>query len=189
MARLEAFSGTISNGTIVDGVNWGQKIRDAISGDEGILGIVLSNSCDFDHDKIGYVVIAGLVDAQSILSKTKELASIMPNNGKPLNSKQKDKVKKYFEDFIYNVKATRYYTIYPAKELEDTFPVLAVDFQMIVSIPAVDIQTLEGVAELKSPYREEMMHRFTAYMGRVPVDRDTPEQIDAIVSQLSIGIL
>lgn len=73
--------------------------------------------------------------------------------------------------------------------MESLLPVLAVDFQMLVSIPLTQIESLEGVAELRTPYREEMMHRFTAYTGRVPVERDAQEDIDNVVKRLAIDIL
>ena len=189
MAKLEEFSGKITNGSVVEGVNWGQ-IGEAIEGGEGILGIVLSNSCDFENHKIGFVIVAGLVDAQSTFTRTKEFKNLTQKaDGKSLSQKQKEKIKDFFENAIYNTKASRYYTVYPAKEMESLLPVLAVDFQMLVSIPLTQIESLEGVAELRTPYREEMMHRFTAYTGRVPVEIDAQEDIDNVVKRLAIDIL
>lgn len=56
----------ITQGSIVSGVDWGR-------GEEiPVLSIVLSNACDFEHDKLSFLIVAALVPAKETLMSTKE---------------------------------------------------------------------------------------------------------------------
>ena len=50
-------------------------------------------------------------------------------------------------------------------------PPLFVDFQHVVSVPFAEINILENLAQLDSPYREQMMVQFASYTARIPIDR------------------
>lgn len=57
---ISEFKGQITQGTIVDGVDWGL-------GDENPLGIVISNACDLEHDHSGFLMVAALEVAADVL--------------------------------------------------------------------------------------------------------------------------
>ena len=61
--------GNITQGSIVSGVDWGR------GEDNPALSIVLSNACDFEHDKLSFLIVAALVPAKDTLMATKEYKS------------------------------------------------------------------------------------------------------------------
>ena len=166
MATIEiCATGEITTGTIVHNIPWSQ---DGVN----IPGIVLSNACDLEHDKAGYIIIAGLVEAKTTLLDSNEYKNLNITPRAELSSKDKVKLKRFYEDYIYNKGITRYYLIYPNKALEASMPAMLVDFQHLTSIPSNESNRLRILAELKSPFREEMMQHFTSYTSRVPVPRE-----------------
>ena len=79
------------------------------------------------------------------------------------------KVKPFLDDYILNKGVSRYY--YINMEPVVVSPPLFVDFQHIVSIPYDQINEFDNVAQLNSPYREQMMVQFASYTARIPIDR------------------
>lgn len=166
MATIEiCATGEITTGTIVHNIPWNQ---DGVN----IPGIVLSNACDLEHDKAGYIIIAGLVEAKTTLLDSNEYKNLNITPRAELSNKDKVKLKRFYEDYIYNKGITRYYLIYPNKALEASMPAMLVDFQHLTSIPSNDSNRLRILAELRSPFREEMMQHFSSYTSRVPVPRE-----------------
>ena len=173
----------ITQGSIVDGVDFG-------FGEDNPLGIVLSNACDFVNNKMGYVIVACLVPAKEVLLESKEFKNRIKGIGedKKISKTKWEKLKPFFDDYIYNKGVARYYFIYPNPILEAPF--WFVDFQHIVSIQYANINNLENIAQLNSPFREQMMVQFASYTARIPIDRieDTTEIVKSFLSEYSIEI-
>lgn len=170
----------ITQGSIVDGVDFGFQ--------ENPLGIVLSNACDFLNDKIGFVIIACLVPAKNVLLESKEFKNKIEgvDEDKRISNKKWGKLKPFFDDYILNKGVTRYFFINPDPVLDAPF--LFVDFQHIVSIPFTNINNLENIAQLNSPFREQMMVQFASYTARIPIDRmkDTTKIVNALLEDYVI---
>lgn len=164
MAMISEALVDITQGSIVDGVDFG-------SGEDNPLGIVLSSACDFINDKMGYVLLACLIPAKEVILESKEFKNKMEGVGEDhkLSKSKWGKVKPLLDDYIFNKGVSRYYFINVEPVLES--PPLFVDFQHIVSIPIAQIHELENVAQLDSPYREQMMVQFASYTARIPIDR------------------
>lgn len=173
----------ITQGSIVDGVDFGFE-------EDNPLGIVLSNACDFVNDKMGYVIVACLVPAKGVLLESKEFKNRIKGIGedKKLSKTKWEKLKPFFDDYIYNKGVARYYFIDPNPVLEAPF--WFVDFQHLVSIKYTNINNMENIAQLNSPYREQMMVQFASYTARIPIDRiaDTTEIVKSFLSKYSIEI-
>ena len=153
----------ITQGSIVDGVDFG-------FGENNPLGIVLSNACDFINDKMGYVLFASLVPAKNVILESKEFKNRVDGVEDHKLSKNKwSKIKPFLDDYIFNKSVSRYYFIKMEPVLES--PPLFVDFQHIVSIPYAETHRLENLAQLNTPYREQMMVQFASYTARIPIDR------------------
>lgn len=171
----------ITQGSIVDGANFG-------FGEDNPLGIVLSNACDFVNDKMGYVIVACLVPAKEVLLESKEFNNRIKGIGedKRISKTKWEKLKPFFDDYIFNKGVARYFFINPNPVLEAPF--WFVDFQHIVSIPYASFNNLENIAQLNSPYREQMMVQFASYTARIPIDRieDTTEIVKSFLSEYSI---
>ncbi|MBR5907043.1 MAG: hypothetical protein IKZ50_01455 [Bacteroidales bacterium] len=168
----------LCQGSILDGVDWGQ-------GESNPLSIVLTYDCDIINDKASYIILAALIPAKPTIVTSKEYLSRIQgyNNGEISKEKWK-KIKEFIEGYIYNKGVTRYYFIDPHPILDA--PYLLVDFQHIMSIPFDQSNQLETIAQLPSPYKEQMMVQFASYAARIPVDReeDTTPIVSDIVSPI-----
>lgn len=164
MATLIDFGGRITQGTVVYGVQWGGSSISPLS-------IVLTNACDFENDKASYLIVAALVPAAETIQASKEFASRIGEvqDGQISNAKWK-KVKEWLEGYIYNKNVSRYYLLHPGEVFDS--PLLLVDFQCVTSIPINAGVSLDPVAQLPSPYVEQMMVQFASYIARIPVDRE-----------------
>lgn len=187
MDWLEDAENHITQGTILDGVDWHGIASN------GLLGIVLSNACDLEHDKAGYVIVAPLVPALETLSNTREYQTKI-NNAKEnrLTRKEWDAFSNFLTDYIHNKLAGRYF-YFAAQPIIDMDPVL-VDFQCLLSVPyadfkeSLDVGNLQSIAQLKHPYIEQLMSHFVTYIGRVPADRVSLLEEAEAIALLANGI-
>ena len=159
----------ITQGSIVSGVDWGR------GEDDPALSIVLSNACDFEHDKLSFLIVAALVPAKETLMSTKEYKSkVEPaDEEKALKKKPWESFVTYLTSFIHNINVGRYYFFDPTPVIEA--PLLLVDFQQVRSLDVDVMDTLTNEGQLDHPHIEKMMAHFVGYTGRVPTDRaDSP---------------
>lgn len=164
MDMLDRPLSEITQGSIVDNADFGME--------ENALGIVLSNACDFLNDKMGYILISCLVPATNVILESKEFKNKIDGVGddRKISKTKWGKIKPFLDNYIFNKGISRYFFIDPRPILD--CPLLFVDFQHIVSIPFEQNSELENVAQLQSPYREQMIVHFASYTARIPVDRN-----------------
>lgn len=121
--------------------------------------VVLTPTCDFAQGKVEYVQICALVEA-SVFIKNLRKTDWQRSNGKDLQNKIKDLAKQ---------KYPRYHWLNPPPNLTEPF---IVDFQNIATLPIAEVEQLEIIAYLASPFREQLPARYSAYMSRI----GTPDQ-------------
>lgn len=169
----------ITQGSIVEGVDW--NIGDIP------LSIVLSNACDLSHNKSSFLIVAALVPALDVLSVSKEFHNHTNNatEDKGLTSKQWKSLSDMLKSYIHNKNICRYYFFDPQPVIN--CDLLFVDFQLIQSIPIKDIDKLGYVGQMKSPFTEQMMMRFTSYTARIPSDRVSEAMENKYIKELSAG--
>lgn len=164
----------ITQGAIVDGVDWGQ-------GDHNPLSIVLSNACDLENDKAEYWIVAALLPAAETLSKSKEYKSHVANAvGSILSKNAWKSFVGFLEKYIHNTQVCRYFFFDPSPI---DAGLMVVDFQLIKSIDPS--QNLEYIGQMKPIFTMQMMSRFVSYTGRVPVDRPDTIKINEYVQELA----
>lgn len=170
----------ITQGSIIDGVDWGL-------GDENPLSIVLSNACDLEHRKCSFLIVLALLPASETLSNSKEFISKVESadNNKGLGSKAWNSLCEFLKGYIHNKNICRYYFFDPRPEL-DVEP-LVVDFQMIRSVPFAKIGELERLAQLSSPFVEQMVVHFAGYTARIPSDRVDDDEEKKLLAELTCG--
>jgi len=149
------------------------------------LSIVLSNECDFENNKLSYIIVAALLPAEDIIRATQEFVDKQNTiKGNTLSKGQWSSLKKFIENFLYNKNISRYFFLLPGEGV--MVPFLAIDFQRIQSIPYALCENLETVAKLNSPYKEQMIVHFSSYVSRIPVDReDLDDVIRKIISPMN----
>ena len=168
---------TLSQGAILDGVDWGLEPNP--------LSIVLTNECDFVNGNASYVIVAAIVSAKETITGSEEYKNKIEGiSDSTVGKKKWEVLRNFLEKYIYNKGVTRYYFIDPADVLDA--PYFFVDFQHIQSIPIDSAKYLEVIAQLPTPFKEQMMVQFASYTARIPVDRadDTTAIVDDIISPL-----
>jgi hypothetical protein len=178
MTFVEQPSDLIKQGMIVDRIPW------SIEGPKP-LGIVLSNPCDLEHNKASYLLLAALISAKTTLQLTNEFQEKVKNNNEEHYLKRKSwkSLSEFIKDSIHNKYITRYYFIDPRPIIED--PPFFVDFQFVLSIPIVASNLLDKVAQLSSPFVEQMIMHFAAYTSRIACDRADDSQVERMVTEIA----
>ena len=168
----------ITQGSIITGIDWGK------GEDNPPLSIVLSNACDFENDKLSFIIVAALVPARETLMMTKEYRSKVKDAGEDLGltSNQWKSFVNYLISFIHNINIGRYYFFDPKPAIDA--PLLLVDFQHIMSVDIDIINDLQNEGQLDHPFVEKMMSHFVAYTGRVPSDRAEGEHEARCIQEL-----
>lgn len=159
---ISEYDGKITQGTIIDGVDWGL-------GDDNPLSIVISNACDLENDHSGFLMVAALEVAANVLRSSKEFQSIVKDSTDgQLKRKQWESLKRFFEGYIHNKNICRHFFFDPRPVID--LDCVVVDFQHIKSL-SLDFNALEPIGQMNHPFVEQMMMRFTSYVARIPVDR------------------
>lgn len=165
----------LTQGSIVDGINWGDE--------NNPVSIVLSNACDLEHEHASYLIVAALYPASAIIGSSREYKGMTHQNGFSASSrKQQNAVTNKLSDYIHHKTINRYYFIDCTASNLDML--MMVDFQKILSL-AIDVRnTLIPIAQLNTPLKEQMMMQFVSYTSRIPTDRISQEDEQAIKDQL-----
>ncbi len=126
--------------------------------DESCFGLVLTPTCDFAQNKAEFIQLCALFPAWEFVT------SLLHNEWSKFNvPSKKAEVKSKIKDIIKQ-KLPRYHWFSP---LQSLLPPFIGDFQITTSLTLKDLESQEMIAELESPYREQVPSRYSAYMGRV----------------------
>jgi DNA-binding response OmpR family regulator len=152
---------TISSGYILKG---------RIDGDDAYW-VVLTPSCDFEHGHAEHVLLAKCAK----LDVQPEYTEYVQNR----NSESEGKLKSLVKDHRTGGQSYRY------KYLPSTFfiPDLVVDLQSLKQVPRgqLELDSIEKVAALDSPFTEGLLTQFSHYYGRV----GTPDlDIELVLSRI-----
>ena len=165
---ISEFSGNLTQGTIVDGVDWGL-------GDDNPLSIVISNACDLEHGHSGFLMVAALEPAAEVLYSSKEFQGIVKDSADgQLKRKQWDALTNFLKGYVHNKNICRHFFFDPRPVID--LDSVVVDFQHVRSLDLETAESLDPIGQMKHPFVEQMMMRFTSYIARIPVDR--PDEAD-----------
>jgi hypothetical protein len=84
---------------------------------------------------------------------------------------------------IHNKNIVRYYLIDPRPIIEE--PLFFVDFQLILSVPILESTVFDKVAQLASPFVEQMIIHFASYTSRIASDRADDSSAKEIIAKIS----
>lgn len=171
--------GVITQGTIVDGVDWGR-------GEYNPLSIVISNACDIEHGNSSFLLVAALESASDVLQQTNEFqGKVKEAVDNELTKKQWKSLTDFLLNYIHNKNVCRHFFFDPRPVID--MDCLVVDFQQIKSIEMDKVSGLSIVGQMKHPFVEQMMMRFTSYTSRIPVDRVNAEMEAIYIHELANG--
>lgn len=178
MRWIEEPHQALTQGAIVDGVDWDM-------GENNPLSIVLSNACDIENNKVGFLIVAALLPAASTLCESKEINSAAERDASAtgLTKKQKKSIRDKLTNYINNAQVCRYFFFDPNPVINADL--LLVDFQMVKSINVN--ANLDYIGQMKQVFTMQMMSRFVSYTGRVPVDRPDESKINQYIQDLTHG--
>ena len=174
MTWLEQPHQSLTQGAILDGVDWGM-------GEDNPLSIELSNACDFENDKAEYLMVAALLPASEILCNSREISGYAQGKRNGLSSRQKKAIKDALVKYIHNTQVCRYFFFDPNPVVDADL--MLVDFQLIKSV-SIDGQ-YEYIGQMKPVFTMQMMSRFVGYTGRVPVDRPDDDKVNEYIQTLT----
>lgn len=173
---ISEYNGDFTQGTIVDGVDWGL-------GDDNPLSIVISNACDLEHDHSGFLMVAALEPAAAVFGASKEFQGLVKDSTDgQLKKKQWDALTRFLKGYIHNKNICRHFFFDPRPVID--LDSVVVDFQHIRSLDLGAVKTLEPIAQMNHPFVEQMMMRFTSYVARIPVDRPNETDEQRYISEL-----
>lgn len=177
---VSEYSGQITQGTIIDGVDWGR-------GEYNPLSIVISNACDLEHGNSNFLLVAALESATDVLQQTDEFKGKVKdaNENKELTKKQWKSLENFLLNYIHNKNVCRHFFFDPRPTID--MDCLVVDFQQIKSIEMDKVSSLSFEGQMNHPFIEQMMMRFTSYTSRIPVDRVKPEMENIYIRELAQG--
>lgn len=147
--------------------------------DELCIGLVLTPTCDFAQNKVELVQVCALIPAWDFIRE------MLQTDWKNFNSDKKIKDIQGKVKELIRLRFPRYHWFAPLPNT--TIPLIG-DFQNVTSLPFLELEKLEIIAELISPYREQVPARYAAYMGRVGTpdfsDNNIQEWLEASVKTL-----
>lgn len=168
---------SLTQGGVLDGLHWGR-------GENEPLGIVLSNACDLEHHKAGFVIVAALVPAAQVLSVSREYRDLVEEASpeKRLTRKRWDALRRLLTTYVHNQEIRRYFYVDASSlGLED----LLADFQNLHAFSMREVHAATLIAELGSPDREKIIMHFAAYSSRIGVARASDQDVEHAVDRLS----
>lgn len=163
-------SGKLDQGDIVK-----LKIKEWIPwwSDESVHPVViLTPTCDLEHDKANHHRFTVLQPFQLIFLAFCSKAMIYPNDAIS-KSKYKD-LKGKVEKLVSNNEFPRYY-FFPKKAEILSIDRVA-DFEIIGSAPIASFSIGDRIARLKSPFKEQFIHRFAHHGMRIGTE-DLPRDL------------
>lgn len=172
-------NGIITQGTIIDGVDWGR-------GDLNPLSIVLSNACDLEHGKSNFLIVAALDSATDVIQETKEFKGLVKDfEGKTPSKNQRKALCTFLLNYIHNKNICRFYFFDPRPIID--LGCLIVDFQQVMSVEYHKTSAFSLEGQLNHPFVEQMMMHFTSYTSRIAVDRVNEDMENYYFSELADG--
>lgn len=148
--------------------------RDDSGAGDGTWWLVVTPSCDLEHDKAEFVVLAACLPIETDARVQRWRA-----NG---NAANKAKVRDLVSHKSGGQDDRNLYL--PAAP---TIPDLVADFQLLRSVSTDDLNSMHRVASLVSPFAEAAVSRFTRYLGRVGTDDLDVEAITARLASAPPG--
>lgn len=176
MSVLLPPSGQLDQGSVLDGVPWNLEAAP--------LGITLSNTCDLEHDKADFVILAALKPAKDVIQSSSEFQNKLDGvQGRALRRRAWDSLLELLQDFLHNNSIRRYFFL-DGREALDLEPLL-VDFQQLVSVPLATARNLPLMAILPSPDREKLVVHFAAYTSRIGTDREREGRVTELTELMT----
>ncbi len=143
--------------------------------------VILTPTCDIARDKVEHhrftvlqpLPLFFLTLCQEVFGKD---PIVLPN----ISQTRKNKIKSKLDRAIKN-SWPRYHFLPTAKGVFKTNRII--DFEVVVSVPINTFSTKLRIARLKSPYKEELIHRYSHHTMRIGTEDLAKDNIDQIITE------
>jgi hypothetical protein len=174
----------IDQGVIVEGVFF-------YATSEFLPGFILTPACDLEQGKAELVLSCAGRDplelVKDFLTGDWARLGLSTPEGEIVStlSGKKSRRLRHNIDELMTQRYPRYHWLDP---LPGTQRALVLDFQMLSTLATDELKNSKLLAQLRSPFREQVPARYAAYVGRVGVpdtsEEDLKRSIDALITQI-----
>jgi hypothetical protein len=142
-----------------------------------ISGIIMTPTCDIAKGKTGYIVFCSVIPFENIFLKfLKDKTKNTPDNYKNDTISQGDKDKLYSRLLnLINNQIFQYHWIGEIPKLGGKW---CVDYTLSTCCPIQQVRDSieKRVAKILSPYKDSILSRYSAYVGRVALPEEDKEK-------------
>jgi hypothetical protein len=174
----------IDQGLILDGVYF-------YAIDEVRPAFVLTPACDIAQQKADFLQVSAVWEAREVLQEFVQdpwRKHLSKADGTLLNGPLSKNKEDWLVDRIKELIAQRFQRWHWLAPIPGTASPLVIDFQLVQSVSFPDLTHARILAELASPFREQVPARYAAYMGRVGTP-DLPQQQITQWAKDAVGVL
>lgn len=159
--------------------------------DEKVSAIVITPTCDLEQTKADFIKFVSIVSLDQIIqmiARHKGIDDSFFKSGAYLSQRKTDDL---LEAFTQNIRGDIFPRYYFLGEYRDIFPASFADLQQIFVLPArvLNAEYLDNrIARLVSPWRQEIVARYSGYSMRVGVDAYPEADLRAILAKTGLNL-
>ncbi len=172
---LDKPSGKIDQAVIVESVYF-------YATDETLPGLVVTPTCDFEHGKCELAHVCAVREVQDkvrqLLGGSWKNLGLVQASGALAAGPIGTTAQKALSNKIHEIAEHRFPRYNWLSPLPGRSAPMIVDFQEMQSVTIEELEGAKVLAELVSPFREEVAARYSAYMGRVGTPDLKDEDVD-----------
>ena len=159
--------------------------------DGKVTAIVITPTCDLEHTKADFIKFVSVVSLNQIIQKIARHKGIDDSFFKSGAYLPKGKTEDLLEAFTQNIRGDLFPRYYFLDEYADIFPASFADLQQIFVLPArlLNAEYSDNrIARLVSPWREEIVARYSGYSMRVGVDAYPEAELRVILAKTGLNL-
>ena len=151
-------------------------------------GLVVTPRCDVEQQKADFLTVCAVKDAESTVRSLLAggWSKMLDPEGQLMDSPGRNKMSDLRANLVRLMRQEipRFQWLPPYAPR----PSSLADFQLVQSFQHDELQGIDRLAQLGSPYAEQVLARYVAYMGRVGVNDPSEAELTALVEQLVSAI-
>ena len=158
--------------------------------DENVHAIVITPTCDLVQEKADYIKFVSVISLNEVIiliAKHKGIDSSFFQSGAYLSNTKRDDL---IDAFIQNIRGDLLPRFYFLDEYAGIFSACFADLQQVFVVPdrLVTTEYLDNrIARLKSPWREEIVARYSGYSMRVGVPARSKDELRVILAKTGLN--
>ena len=159
--------------------------------DENVFAIVITPTCDLEQVKADFIKFVSVVSLNQVITQIAEhkgIDSSFFKSGAYLTTRQTNSLLNAFTQNIRGDIFPRYYFL---DEYSDIFPACFADLQQIFVVPARLVYAEyigSRLARLVSPWREEIVARYSGYSMRVGVPAYSEDELRVVLAKTGLNL-